>query len=72
MAVKNKDKEAVVSAPTRTITADDVHIEAGLFVDETGNIADRIAELLVNPNDCFKMTIKILLPDEEGAETEEE
>lgn len=72
MAVKNKDKEAVVSSPTRTITADEVHIEAGLFVDEMGNIADRIAELLVNPNDCFKMTIKILLPDEEEAETEEE
>ena len=66
MAVKNKDKGATVSAPTRTITADEVTIRDGLFVDENGNIAERVAELLVNPSDTFKVTIKIELPDEEA------
>ena len=68
MSVKNKDKGATVSAPSRTITADGVHIENGVFVDEEGNIAERVAELLVNPTDAFKVTIKIELPDEEASE----
>ena len=66
MAVKNKDKGATVSAASRTITADSVHIENGVFVDEEGNIAERIAELLLNPTDSFKVTIKIELPDEDA------
>lgn len=65
MSVKNKDKGATVSAASRTITADKVHIENGVFVDEEGNIAERVAGLLVNPSDCFKVTIKIELPDED-------
>ena len=65
MAVKNKDKGATVSVPTRTITADSVHIENGVFIDEEGNIAERIAKLLLNPTDSFKVTIKIELPDED-------
>ena len=65
MSVKNKDKGATVSAPSRTITADEVRIENGVFVDEEGNIAERVAGLLVNPSDCFKVTIKIELPDED-------
>ena len=65
MAVKNKDKGATVSAASRTITADKVHIENGVFVDEEGNIAERVAELLLNPTDSFKVTIKIELPDED-------
>ena len=68
MSVKNKDKGATVSAPSRTITADEVRIENGVFVDEEGNIAERVAGLLVNPSDCFKVTIKIELPDEEVSE----
>lgn len=68
MSVKNKDKGATVSAASRTITADDVTIRDGLFVDENGNIAERVAELLVNPSDPFKVTIKIELPDEEESE----
>ena len=68
MSVKNKDKGATVSAASRTITADKVHIENGIFVDEEGNIAERVAGLLVNPSDCFKVTIKIELPDEEESE----
>ena len=66
MSVKNKDKGATVSAASRTITAEGVHIENGVFVDEEGNIAERVAGLLVNPSDTFKVTIKIELPDEES------
>lgn len=66
MAVKNRDKESVVSVATRTITADGVHIENGIFIDENGNIAERIADLLMNPDDYFKITIKIELPTEEN------
>ena len=66
MSVKNKDKGATVSAPSRTITADEVRIENGVFIDEEGNIAERVAKLLVNPSDTFKVTIKIELPDEDA------
>lgn len=68
MAVKNKDKGATVSAPSRTITAEDVHIENGVFVDEEGNIAERVSKLLLNSNDVFKISIKVDLPDEEKSE----
>ncbi len=68
MSVKNKDKGATVSAPSRTITADKVRIENGVFVDEEGNIAERVAGLLVNPNDTFKLAIKVELPDEVASE----
>ena len=68
MSVKNKDKGATVSAASRTITADEVRIENGVFVDEEGNIAERVAGLLVNPTDAFKVTIKVELPDEEEFE----
>ena len=64
MAVKNKDKGATVSAPSRTITAEGVHIENGVFVDEEGNIAGRVSKLLLNSNDVFKISIKVDLPDE--------
>ena len=68
MSVKNKDKGATVSAPSRTITADEVRIENGVFVDEEGNISGRVAEFLLNPTDSFKVTIKFELPDEEESE----
>lgn len=68
MSVKNKDKGATVSAASRTIIADEVRIENGVFVDEEGNIAERVAGLLVNPTDAFKVTIKVELPDEEEFE----
>ena len=65
MSVKNKDKGATVSAPSRTITAEGLHIENGVFVDEEGNIADRVSKLLLNSNDVFKLAIKIELSDED-------
>ena len=64
MSVKNKDKGATISAPSRTITAEGVHIENGVFVDEEGNIAERVSKLLLNSNDLFKVTIKIELHDD--------
>lgn len=66
MAVNKKDKATTVSAASRTITADGVRIENGMFVDDEGNISERVAGLLVNPSDCFKVTIKIELPDEDA------
>ena len=68
MSVKNKDKGATVSAPSRTITADEVHIENGVLVDEEGSIAEGVAGLLVKPRDCVKVTIKMGLPDGEESE----
>ena len=68
MSVKNKDKGATVSAPSRTITADEVRIENGVFVDEEGNIAERVAYFFLYFIDTFKVTIKIELPDEEESE----
>lgn len=64
--VKKKDKETTISAATRTITAEGVHIENGLFVDEGGNIASKIAEYLLNPNDVFNVTIRIALTDKDN------
>ena len=68
MSVQNKDKGATASALSRTITADEVRIDNGVFVDEEGNIAERVAGLLVNPSDTFKLEIKNELPDEEESE----
>ena len=36
-----------------------------MFVDDEGNISERVAEFLLNPTDSFKVTIKFELPDEE-------
>lgn len=68
MPVTNKDKGTTISAASRTITADSVYIENGIFVDEEGNIAERVAEKLINLEDSFKVTIKIELPDKNESE----
>ena len=68
IAVNKKDKATTVSAASRTITADGVRIENGMFVDDEGNISERVAEFLLNPADSFKVTIKFELPDEEESE----
>ena len=68
MAVNKKDKATTVSAASRTITADGVRIENGMFVDDEGNISERVAEFLLNPTDSFKVTIKFELPDEKESE----
>ena len=68
MAVNKKDKATTVSAASRTITADGVRIENGMFVDDEGNISGRVAEFLLNPTDSFKVTIKFELPDEKESE----
>ena len=68
MAVNKKYKAVTVSAASRTITADGVRIENGMFVDDEGNISERVAEFLLNPTYAFKVTIKFELPEEEESE----
>lgn len=63
--VKKKDKAGVMPASTRTITATDVRIINGQFVDEEGNIADKIAEYIPNDIETFKITIKFDIADDE-------
>lgn len=65
MAVVKKDREQKISTASRTITADEVTIRDGRFMDDEGNIADRVAELLLAPDASFKVTIKFELPEEE-------
>lgn len=66
--VKKKDKIGVAPASTRTITATDVSIENGNFVDEDGNIAEKIAAYLPEGIDTFKITIKFEIADDEADE----
>lgn len=63
--VKKKDKQGVAPASTRTITATDITIENGIFVDEDGNIADKIAAYIPNNIESFKITIKFEISDDE-------
>ncbi len=70
MAVTKKDKDVTVSAATRIITVSNVKIIDGNFVDEEGNITERVAEHLVDANASFKITIKIELPEEEDSDDE--
>lgn len=63
--VKKKDKQGVTPASTRTITATDVKIVNGVFVDEEGNIAEKIAEYIPENIDTFKLTIKFEIADDE-------
>ena len=68
MAVVKKDREQKISTASRTITADEVTIRDGRFMDDEGNIAERVAELLLSPDASFKVTIKFNLPEEEYSE----
>ena len=63
--VKKKDKGTTVSSASRTIIAEGVHIENSVFVDEEGNIAEKTMDLLIDPKDTFKLTIKVDLPEDE-------
>lgn len=63
--VKKKDKAGVMPASTRTITATDVRIINGNFVDEEGNIAEKIADFIPENIDTFKITIKFDIADDE-------
>lgn len=63
--VKKKDKAGVKPTSTRTITATDVNIVDGMFVDEDGNIADRIESFIPDNIESLKITIKFDIPDSE-------
>lgn len=66
--VKKKDKIGIRPSSTRTITATDVNIVNGCFVDEDGNIADKIAEFIPENIETFKITIKFDISDDEADE----
>ena len=68
MAVKNKDKGATVSAPSRTITADEVRIENGVFVDETGDITQQVIDALPEGTEQVGFKITVELPSDEDNE----
>lgn len=63
--VKKKDKAGVMPASTRTITATEVSIVDGKFVDEEGNIAEKIASYIPENIKSFKLTIKFDIEDDE-------
>lgn len=63
--VSKKDKVGVRPASTRTITATDVKIINGQFVDEEGNIAEKISEYIPDDIETFKITIKFDINDDE-------
>ena len=66
MAVKNKDKGSNDSGPSRTITADEVRTVKGVFDDEAGDIADRVAGLCVYSRYTFKLRCKTELLDDDA------
>ena len=68
MSVKNKDKGATVSAASRTITADEVHIENGVFVDETGDITQQVIDALPEGTEQVGFKITVELPSDEDTE----
>ena len=68
MSVKNKDKGATVSAPSRTITADEVRIENGVFVDETGDITQQVIDALPEGTEQVGFKITVELPSDEDTE----
>ena len=64
--IKITESEQKVTPAKKSIKLDGIYVKDLKFVDEEGNIAERVAGLLVNPSDCFKVTIKIELPDEDA------
>ena len=63
--IKYKDSKKTINFAKRTITISNVTIKDGLFVDEDGNIANRLSELLISPVDGINMSIKFELPEKE-------
>jgi hypothetical protein len=67
MAVTYKVKPASTSIAKKNIKASDVRIENGTFVDEDGNIVDRILEQLPESTETFTITISVEV-DEDGSD----
>ena len=64
--IKITDSEEKITHAKKTIKLDGIFVKDLKFVDEEGNIAERVAGLLVNPSDSFKLAIKVELPDEDA------
>ena len=64
--IKITESEEKITPAKKNIKLDGIFVKDLKFVDEEGNIAERVAGLLVNPSDTFKVTIKIELPDEDA------
>lgn len=67
MAVTYKVKPASTTIAKKNIKASDVRIEKGAFVDEDGNIADRILEQLPEGTETFTIDISVEV-DEDGSD----
>ena len=69
--VDSKIKKATVSAAKKNITASEVRIENGTFVDDEGSIVERIAEKLPEGTTIFDIKISIEISDEESEAAEQ-
>ena len=65
-----KDSESKMTPAKRNIKLTGIQIKDDMFVDEEGNIAARLADML--PVDIFDMKITLELPDEQDMEVGED
>lgn len=63
--IKVKESKAKTTVAKRTISVTEVSIENGVFVDEEGNIAEKVLGKLPENNGKFTLSICVELPDEE-------
>lgn len=63
--IKVKELKAKTTAAKRTISVTEVSIENGVFVDEEGNIAEKVLEKLPENTGKFTLSICVELPGEE-------
>lgn len=63
MAVKIVNTEAKVSAPKRTITIKGAIIDQLRFVDDTGDVTDKVLEQIPNDLDTIDVKISLELPE---------
>lgn len=61
-----KDIDSKITPPKKQITITDVSVKDGNFIDEEGNIAERLADALPDGEDTtFTIKISINMPVEE-------
>lgn len=63
--IKVKESKAKTTVAKRTISITEVSIENGVFVDEEGNIAEKVLEKLPEHTGKLTLSICVELPDEE-------
>lgn len=63
MAVKIVNTEAKVSAPKRTITIKGAIIDKLRFVDDTGDVTDKVFEQIPDDLDTIDVKISLELPE---------